>query len=117
MDNERSYKYALIKLLLMSLSLTVPLIMIGASKWVISIVSLIVFVSALCGNVGIAYAYRILHNIILRPGLYIWALVVSIKGQQDVFSVAFYIIFVCQLKNIVKTFISEIIILSSLGRQ
>lgn len=117
MDNNRSFKYALIQLFFMSLSLAIPLIVIGASKWVISSVSLIVFVSALCGNAGIAYIYRILHNIILRPGLYIWALVVSIKGQQDVFSVAFYIIFVCQLKNIVTTFIGEIIILLSLGKQ
>jgi hypothetical protein len=113
MDNERSYKYALIKLLFMSLSLTVPLIMIGASSLIISLISLIVFVSALCGNVLIAYIYRVLQNIILRPGLYIWALIATIRGPQDFIAICFYIIFALQIINIIKNFIFEIILLCS----
>lgn len=113
MDNERSYKYALIKLLLMSLSLTIPLIMIGASGLIISLISLIVFVSALCGNVVISYIYRAIHNILLRPGLYICALVNTIQGKQDFIAICFYIIFALQIINMIKNFIFEIILLCS----
>lgn len=107
--------YLLRQLFLMSLSLTVPLIMIGASFWVITLVTIIIFATALSGKVGIAYIYRVLHNIILRPGLYIWALIVTISGPQDVVAIGFYIVLACQLKNIIANFIGEIILLTSLS--
>lgn len=114
MDKDRSFTIMLRQLFLMSLSLTVPLILIGASSLVITIVTIIVFATALSGSVLIAYVYRLLHNIILRPGLYIWALIVAISGAQDIITIGFYIVFVCQLKNIIANFIGEIMILSNL---
>ena len=116
MENDRSLGYALWHLFFMSLSLTIPLIMIGASSWVITLVTILIFVTALCGNVGIAYIYRMLHNIILRPGLYIWALIATIAGPQDIIAIGFYIVLVFQAKNIISNLIGEIIILSSLGK-
>lgn len=113
MDNEHSLGYAIRCLFLMALSLAIPLIIIGASGWIISVVSIIVFVTALCGNEGIAYVYRLLHNIILRPGLYIWALISAINGPQDIIAIGFYVVFVFQLWNIIANFVGEIIILSS----
>jgi hypothetical protein len=108
MGNENSFNYAMRKLVLKSLSVSIPLIMLDAPFWVIPIVTAVVFVSALCGSVVIAYAYRFLHNIIIRPGLYIWALIVTISGEQDFVAIAFYIVFALQLKNIILSFVCEI---------
>lgn len=115
MEKGPSLGYALRRLFLMSLSLAIPLIMIGASGWIITLVTIIIFATALCGNMGIAYIYRLLHNIILRPGLYIWALIVIVSGQQDIVAIGFYIVFACQLKNIIGNFIGEILLLKSMG--
>ena len=114
MDKNPSLSYLLLQLFLMSLSLTIPLILIGASGWIITLVTIIVFATALSGSVGIAYIYRVLHNIILRPGLYIWALIVAISGEQDIVAIGFYIAFACQLKNIIGNFIGEIMLLRNL---
>lgn len=113
MENNPSLSYLLRHLFLMSLSLTIPLIMIGASIWIITLVTIIVFATALSGRVGIAYIYRIIHNILLRPGLYIWALIVTIAGPQDIIAIGFYIALALQLKNIIVNFIGEIILLKS----
>lgn len=101
-------------LFLMSLSLNIPLILIGASGWTLTLVIIVVFATALSGNTLIAYIYRVLHNIILRPGLYIWALIVAISGPQDIVTIGFYIVFAFQLKNIVGNLIGEVMILSNL---
>ena len=114
MNNNNSFGYLLRQLFLMSLSLCIPLVLIGASGWIITIASIIIFATALSGNTGIAYIYRLLHNIILRPGLYVWALIVTIAGPQDAVAIGFYIVLVCQTKNIIGNFIGEIIILLSL---
>ena len=113
MDNNNSLGFLLWKLFLMSLSLAIPLIMIGTSGWIITLVTVIVFATALSGRVGIAYIYRMLHNILLRPGLYIWALIVTIAGPQDVVAIGFYVVFACQAMNIISNFIGEVIALFS----
>lgn len=113
MENNHSYGYTMFYLFLMSLSLNIPLILIGAPMWVLTLVIIAVFSSALSGSMAIAYAYRLMHNLILRPGLYIWALIVTIAGPQDIVAIGFYVIFGCQLKNIIENFIGEIIILSN----
>ena len=100
----------------MALSLNIPLILIGAPFWILTLVTVVVFATALSGSTLIAYIYRILHNILLRPGLYIWALIVTIAGPQDIVAIGFYIVFACQLMNIISNFIGEIIILSSIGK-
>ena len=79
-----------------------------------ALIIIVVFASALSGNTLIAYIYRALHNILLRPGLYIWALIVAVTGSQDLVAIGFYIVLICQAKNIIVNFIGEIIILSSL---
>jgi len=111
METERSFRYALFYLFLMSLSLTIPLIIIGSSSWIIILVTVAVFASALCGNPLIALIYRQLHNIILRPGLYIWAIIVAISGPQDFVAIAFYIIAFLQIWNIIKNFFGEVLLL------
>ena len=113
-NNKDSLGFILLQLFLMSLSIVIPLIMIGAPGWIITIITTIVFATALSGNVGIAYIYRAIHNILLRPGLYIWALIVTVTGPQDFIAIGFYIALACQAKNIIGNIIGEIIILSSL---
>lgn len=110
MDNNRSFGLVMLKLLLMSLSLTIPLIIIGASGWIIAFITITVFASALSGREGIALIYRQLHNIILRPGLYIWALIVAIYGPQDFIAIGFYIVTGLQALNIIRNFITEILL-------
>lgn len=116
MDKTQSFRFVLWQLFLMSLSLTIPLIMIGASGWIITLVTIIIFATALSGHTGIAYVYRALHNIILRPGLYIWALVVTLTGPQDIVAIAFYIILALQTKNILSNLFGEVVVLCSLTK-
>jgi hypothetical protein len=116
MEENNSLSFLLWQLFLMSLSLAIALIIIGASGWIITITTIIIFATALSGNVGIAFIYRVIHNIILRPGLYIWALIVTITGPQDLVAIGFYIALVCQAKNIIGNFVGEIIILSSIRK-
>ena len=114
MENNRSFGFTMFYLFLMSLSLNIPLILIGASGWILALVIVVVFATALSGNAGIAYIYRVLHNIVLRPGLYIWALIVIIGGPQDIVAIGFYLVFALQLKNIIFNFIGEILLLMNL---
>lgn len=114
MKENNSLNFMLLHLFLMALSLNIPLIIIGAPGWVLTLVVIIVFASGLSGSVGFSYIYRTIHNILLRPGFYIWALIVAVAGEQDIISIAFYVILVCQLKSIICNLIGEIIILSSL---
>lgn len=116
MKNDRSFAWLSLRLLLMSLSINIPLIIIGTPFWVNILAIVAIFATAFSGNAGIAYIYRIIHNILLRPGLYIWALIVTITGPQDLVAIGFYIAFVFQLKNIIGNFIGEILILSSLWK-
>ena len=116
MEENTSLGFLLRQLLLMSVSVAIPLIMIGAAGWIITLSTIIVFATALSGNVGIAYFYRILHNILIRPGLYIWALIVTIAGPQDIVAIGFYIVLACQVINIIGNFIGEIIMLASLWK-
>ncbi len=116
MDNNPSIRFLLIQLFFMSLSLAIPLIIIGASGWIITLVIIIVYATALSGRFVIAYIYRIIHNILLRPGLYIWAFIVTITGPQDIVAIGFYIALVLQAQNIISNFVGEIIILSSIRK-
>lgn len=113
MDNDHSFNYMLFQLFFMSISISIPLILIGASFWIIAIVITIIFATAFSGNMLIAYVYRILHNIFLRPGLYIWALIVVLTGPQDIAAIGFYIVCFFQVKNIITYFIGEILLLTS----
>ena len=114
MDNNPSIGFLLRQLGLASLSLAIPMILIGASGWIITIVTILIFATTLSGNVGIAYIYRAIHNILLRPGLYIWATIVVIGGPQDFVAIGFYVVLAFQIKSIVCNLIGEVIMLSEL---
>lgn len=102
---EQNYtKKMLLLLLPMVLSLTLPLLMLDAPVWVMTIVGLIIlspwiFDSQVMTMI-VPFAYYI-----IKPALYIWALVITILGVQDFFTIAFYILMAIQIPGMIKKFI------------
>ena len=109
MNTDRAINYGLFMMLLKSLSLSIPLIIIDAPFWVISIVSFVMFLPFIIKSDWTVIAIIALYTILLRPGLYIWALVVAINGPQDIVAIAFYIIAGLQATSIIKNFIVYLI--------
>jgi hypothetical protein len=103
-------KMANFKLFLMSLSLTISLIMLNTPLWVITIATLLIFSPFLFGSYTYATFLYCTYDII-RPILYIWALVVTIQGKQDFFAIAFYILAGLQTISIAKRFFGTICII------
>lgn len=99
--------YLLSQLFLMQLSLILPLIMLDAPMLLILAVPLLVFSPLLFNSTPYATIVFCAYDII-RPILYIWALVVTIGGKQDFFAIAFYIIAALQIMSIAKRFIGTI---------
>lgn len=109
MSEDRAFNYGLFRLFLCSLSLSLPLIIIGTPFWVISVVSLFVFLPMLIPSEWVAVAVIIIYTLLLRPGLYIWALIVAINGPQDFIAIAFYVIAGLQAFGIIKDFMIYIL--------
>ena len=114
MNEDRMVNYGLFMAFLASLSLTIPLIVIGAPFWVISMVSLVMFLPFIIPSDWTAIAVIAIYTLILRPGLYIWALVVALNGPQNFIVIAFYVIAGLQAISIVKNFFVYLIGLFSI---
>ena len=103
-------KYPFLVSFLMTLSLIFPLAIIGAPSWLFFVVSLLVFLPYIVRIpeliLIIGYAYYV-----IKPILYIWALVVTIQGKQDFIAIVFYILFALQIFPMVKNLIGTIWIL------
>ena len=108
MNEDRAINYGLFMAFLASLSLTIPLIIIGTPFWVISVASLVMFLPYFIPSDWIAIAVIALYTLLMRPGLYIWALIVAIGGQQDFVAIAFYVIAGLQAISIIKNFLTYI---------
>ena len=103
-------RYTLFQLFLMSLSLTIALIMLNAPIWVITVATLLVF--SPCFFRSLAYsAFLFCTYDILRPIIYVCALVVTAQGKQDFFAIAFYVLAALQLISILKRFIGTVCII------
>ena len=81
-----------------------------------TLATIVIFIAGLSGNVLLAYIYRMIYSIFLRPGLYISALIVTIAGPQDIIAIVFYIALGCQIKNIAENFVVGIIMLVSIWK-
>ena len=108
---EQNYTKQMLKLLLpMVISITIPLLMLDAPIWLMVVVDLIILSPMLFWSrslsVIVPYAYYI-----IKPILYVWALVVTILGVQDFFAIAFYILMALQTPNMIKNFIGTILII------
>lgn len=106
MNDDRMMNYGLFRMLLWSLSLAIPLVIIEAPFWVISIVSLVMFLPVIIPSDWTVITVIALYTILLRPGLYIWGLIVAINGPQDIIAIAFYVIAGLQAISIVKNFVA-----------
>ena len=100
----------------MSLSLTIALIMLHASGWIITFATLFVFIPIIFPGGIIELIVTIGYEIILRPVLYPWALVVTIKGEQDVIAIIFYVLFGLQIIGIVRRFILLLKVLFTINK-
>lgn len=109
--NEQNYTKRMLWLLMpMVLSITLPLLMLDTPIWLMVIVDLIILspwiFTSLKLSVIVPYTYYI-----IKPLLYIWALVVTILGKQDFFAIAFYILMGIQTPRMIKNFIGTILII------
>ena len=111
MNEDRAINYGLFTALLAALSLGMPLIVIGVPFWVISVVSLVMFLPYFIQSTRTFIAVSVIYAIVLRPGLYIWGLIAAINGPQDFVAIAFYVIAGLQVFSIVKNFLAYILIL------
>lgn len=107
--NDKSFRYLSFQLILMGLSINLPLIMIDAPIWLMTVTVLIILSPMLFWSqrlsVIVPYAYYI-----IKPILYTVALVVTIIGVQDFFSIAFYILMAIQTPMMIMNFIGTILI-------
>ncbi len=109
MQNQ-SNNYLYIKILLMSVSLTIALVMLDANLLIISAITFLLFSPLMFLSVAWGTIVYTVYDIV-RPILYIWALVVTIKGEQDFIAMAFYILAILQAINIAKRFIGTLIVM------
>lgn len=108
MKNQENY--IIFRLFLMELSLGIALIMLNAPLWLILVATFLIFSPMFFGSLTYATIVYSAYDIV-RPILYIWAVVATIQGKQDFFAIAFYIIAGLQVISIVKRFIGTISII------
>ena len=97
--NENNFiNYSITTLFFKSLSITIALIMLHAPVIVIVAVPIVMFLPMLIGSPIIVAIVLYAYNL-FRPIFYIAALIITTKGQQDVFAIAFYIISAVQIPS------------------
>lgn len=115
-NNNGSDKYLLRRYFWQSLSITLPLIMIGLSldlsMWICLLPS-IIYLPLIIRSVALFGLIEHTYNLIARPGLYIWGLVLTIQGEQDYIAIVFYILTGLQIISIVKWFVFSVTTLLS----
>lgn len=104
----------------MAASVSFPLIILNAPDWVISLpttVFMLAMILAIFGKASgfvevlillMTYGYNI-----IKPVLYIWALLVTIHGPQDTLAIVFYIVTALQAVFMIKNFIGTLLLLLS----
>ena len=108
---EPNYTKQMLWLLLpMSLSIILALIMLDISVWLISAVNIVILSPVLFWSKKLAVIVPYVYYI-TKPILYVWALVVTIRGEQDFFAIAFYILMAIQIPKMITNFIGTIAIL------
>lgn len=110
MEEQNYTKQMLWLLLPMSLSITLALMMLGTSIWLISAVNLLILSPMLFLSKKLAVIVPYVYYI-ANPILYVWALVVTIQGPQDFFAIAFYILMAIQVPKMIVNFIGTMAIL------
>lgn len=107
----KPFNYLLLLGFLRSVSLAIPLLIIDFTyntSFPLIIISVIGFLPILIHSLKFNMVLEFLYNIVLRPGLYIWALIVTIQGTQDLIAIAFYVLAALQGYSIIKNFFSYV---------
>lgn len=109
MNSNNSSGYLIFRHTLMYISLAIPLAILPVPIWVALVVPALVYLPIIMFSPTIFGIVQLLYSLLLRPGLYIWALVFTIGGKQDFIAIAFYILFALQLWSIIKNFIHTLL--------
>lgn len=108
---EQNYTKEMLRLLLpMVLSVTLPLLMLNAPVWVMTLADLIILSPMLFWSVKLTKIIPFTYYI-LNPIIYIVALVITIMGKQDFFAITFYVLMGIQTPKMIKNFIGTILII------
>ena len=104
-DVDRAFNCLLLRSSLRAFSLCVPFIIIAnVYDWSICtfLISAITFLPLFIPSEIFIMIFEFIYNVILRPTLYIWALVLTVQGEKDFIAISFYIITGLQVFNILK---------------
>ncbi len=110
-------RYARFIIFLRETSIYIALIMLHTPPLLIFIIlllsSLIMIMPSLVAQFIIQHVYNF-----VRPILYVWALIITIGGKQDVFAILFYILSGVQAISIIKNlFYSILVIVNSFSKE
>lgn len=77
--------------------------------WQIALISLVLVIVPLIPSLTTFYVF--LYNIVLRPLVYVLALIVTIQGEQDTIAIIFYVVAGLQSFFIIKNFFRFLFVL------
>jgi hypothetical protein len=110
MSNQDNYTRVMLRMLIpMVVSITLPLIMLDTPVWLITIINMIILSPMLFMSITLSSLIPFAYHII-KPILYIWALVVTILGKQDFLAITFYILMGIQIPKMLMNFIGTLLI-------
>lgn len=104
---DRQMNYHIGRAFLLSLSLTIPHIMLDTPPWLICVITFLVFSPLLFRSLTYATIMYCAYDIV-RPIFYAWAFIVTVQGKQDIFAIAFYILMALQSISMIKKLIGTI---------
>lgn len=111
-DINKIFRYLLISSFLRAISLSIPLIMIYVNTDIslpLTLLSFIPFLQILIHSENFVLFIEFVYNVVLRPVVYIIALITTIQANQDFISIIFYALFALQIINIIKHFLFGLI--------
>ena len=111
-DINKIFRYLLISSFLRAISLSIPLIMISVNTNIslpLTLLSFIPFLQILIHSENFVLFIEFVYNVVLRPVVYIIALITTIQADQDFISIIFYTLFALQIINIIKHFLFSLI--------
>lgn len=108
--HEKANSYTVLKYFVMQITLAFALVMIDAPLWLILLVTPLVYLPLLSKSIFLVLGVCTVYSLVKLP-LYIWAFIVTVQGDQDVFAIIFYIVAVIQLFSMIKDFFTYLVFL------
>lgn len=111
MEENRGTGYLCVTNILRCVSLTFPLLIIGAPSWCIGLVAVFIFSPLIFRSANLVVITEYAYDF-GRPILYIWAVVAAIMDPQDVIAIIFYIFAALQVLNMFKRICFAVVLLA-----